>query len=321
MALVYIGIPTFNRPDWVQEAVASVLAQSVSDVRVVVSDNCSTGDTAERISRYVAGLGDPRVSFHQQSVNGGEYGQGRFFLDHSEGAELFMILHDDDALLPDCLAEGVAALQRHPDAAFFVANAHAMEPDGRRSEAQTVEHARFLGRSGVAEGLFDVLGRHLASGFAPISGTLFRREALLRSGFVDADCGGNYPFECNVFLRLGEMGSKAWFSPKVLMGVRYHPGALRSQRLLEDPALVSTAIRIFSRRRFRGTAERRRRAILARYYRADAAIAARGGRVAEARAALARAIRTWPVSPKTWLLLPVLMLAPRRLLRTGLAGA
>ena len=67
---------------------------------------------------------------------------------------------------------------------------------------------------------------------------------------MDADLRGNYPFEANVFLRLGETGARAWFSPAELMGVRYHSGALRNQGLMKDLPLIETCVRLWSRRRF-----------------------------------------------------------------------
>lgn len=307
---VFIGIPTFNRPEMVRDAIASVLAQGFGSFRLVVSDNRSDGGATDAVRRHVADLGDPRVTFVVQPENRGEYGQGRFFMAQAGQDDLFMILHDDDVLHADYLADGVAALAAYAEADFFVANAYAMTPDGVRSAELTAQHLRDQGRVGAAKGLYDVLEGHLACGFAPISGTLFRRGALERSGFVDADCHGNYPFEANVFLRLGEAGGKAWFSPAERMGVRFHPGALRSQRLLQDPALVATCIRIWGRRRFTGALERRRRVLLACYYRAQALIEARQGRVPAARRALAQALRNNPASPRAWALAPVMALAP-----------
>src|SRR5262245_434781 len=80
---VFVGIPTFNRPDLVRDAIASVRAQSFSDYRVLVSDNCSSAEAAGAVRQYVAGLNDARFAFYQQSVNEGEYGQGRLFFAES----------------------------------------------------------------------------------------------------------------------------------------------------------------------------------------------------------------------------------------------
>ncbi len=313
MAKVFIGVPTFNRPYLVNETIASLQAQSFADFRVIVSDDGSTSEAVETVEHYIAGLGDGRITFHRQPANGGEYQQGRFFFAESAEDDLFMILHDDDTLLPTYLAEGVAAMDERPEAAFFVADAYAMSANGQRNIPQTKQHRRSLGRPGASAGLFDVLARHLATGFAPISGTMFRKRALVQSGFVDADCHGNYPFECNIFVRLGEIGSQAWYSPRELMGVRYHSGALRSRRELEIASMNATCIRLWSRRRFSGRLERRRRVILARYYRAQAMIAARNGAIREARDALTKCLKTFPLSPRALGFASILLLAPGRL--------
>jgi glycosyltransferase involved in cell wall biosynthesis len=310
MTKVFIGIPTYKRPVIVRDTILSVRAQTFGDYRAVVSDNLSGGDAADQVERFVAELGDSRFVFHRQAENGGEYGQGRFFFQASAECELFMILHDDDVLLPEYLAEGVRRLETRPDAAFFVANAYGMEQNGQRNDAMTGQHLRDQGRIGAREGLYDVLTGHLESGFAPISGTLFRREALQRSGFVDADLRGNYPFEANVFLRLGEMGARAWFSPAELMGVRFHHGALRTLGLMKDPALIETCVRLWSRRRFSGPLEQRRRVLLSRYRRADAMAKLKAGDYKAARRALAGALRDNPASIKAWALAPAVMAVP-----------
>jgi glycosyltransferase involved in cell wall biosynthesis len=310
---VFVGLPTFNRPDMLQGAMRSVAAQSFGDFRAIVSDNCSDGDIPERIERCVAELGDPRFSFYRQPENGGEYGQGRFFLREAQDCEFFVILHDDDVLLPDFLAEAVAALEAAPTAACFVANGYGMTPDGRRDAAVTREHLQVHGRIGAQAGSFDVLTRHMECGFAPISGTLFRREALQRSGFVDADLTGNYPFESNIFLRLGEIGAQGWFSPRELLGVRYHPGSLRNQRLLQDAALIGRCIRLFEKRRFSGKLERRRRVLLSRYRRAQALIRLEEGEFGAARQTLAAALRDNRISMRAWALAPFMMAAPSAL--------
>lgn len=310
MSKVFIGIPTFNRPVIVRDTIMSVRAQTFGDYRVVVSDNVSGGDAADQVEAFVAALGDPRFVFHRQAENGGEYGQGRFFFQASADCELFMILHDDDVLLPEYLAEGAGRLDTTPEADFFVANAYGMEQNGQRNAAMTRQHLHDQGRIGANEGLYDVLTGHLECGFAPISGTLFRRSALEKSGFVDADLRGNYPFEANIFLRLGETGARAWFSPAELMGVRFHSGALRTLGLMKDAALIETCVRLWSRRQFSGPLEQRRRVLLSRYRRADAMAKLKAGDYKAARRALAGALRDNPSSMKAWALAPALMVVP-----------
>lgn len=319
-ARVFVGIPTFNRPELVRDAVRSVLAQTFASVRIVVSDNCSPGEVGDRVEAFVRAQNDPRLEFVRQPVNGGEFGQGRALLRLAEGHEYFMILHDDDVLLPEYLAAGVKSLDAQAAADLFVANAYGMTVDGVRDDALTRQHLKDQGRIGAREGVFDVLEGHLRCGFAPISGTLFRRAALLKSGFVDEDLRGNYPFEANVFLRLGETGARGWFSARELMGVRFHPAALRRQHILRDPALVSTCIQLWSRRRFTGALERRRRVLLSRYRRAFAIIKLEAGDFAHARRELTAALRDNPTSLKAWALAPALLAAPAALRRLRQLG-
>ena len=310
MTRVFIGIPTLNRPRLVRDTIESVRCQSFKYFRVVVSDDVSSGPAAADVAGFIAALNDPRFSFHRQSRRDGEYGQGRYLLGAAEDYEFFMILHDDDLLHRTYLEEAVQTLDRQTSAQFFVADAAVIDAEGVRSASRTAAYRRLLGHAGAEEGLFDVLSRHVTHGFAAISGTLFRRAALARSGFVDPDCFGNYPFESNVFLRLGEAGAKAWFRPRELMSVRFHPGALRNQHELHNPPLVRTVIRMWDRRRFVGAIERSRRAHIARYLRADALIRLREGDLSGARATLRRALRENPRSARAWALAPLFWAAP-----------
>src|SRR5262249_26311264 len=161
------------------------------------SDNNSDGNAAEIVRNYVETLDDPRFAFRQQPENVGEYGQGRFFLQEAKDHEFFMILHDDDVLDPGYIEAAISTLERHRSAAFFVANYNGVDETGNRWPEQTKRYLRYLGRTGASEGLIDVLSSHMLHGFTPITGTLFRKRLLDESGYVDADCYGNYPFEAN----------------------------------------------------------------------------------------------------------------------------
>jgi glycosyltransferase involved in cell wall biosynthesis len=296
-----VGIPTYDRPHLVREAVESLRAQSLRDFRAVVSDNASPDGAGDAVRAYVEELGDPRIRFVQQTVNGGEYGQGRYLFAAAQDAEYFCILHDDDLLSPHYLVRAVAALDAAPDAALFVANPWLMAADGRPSSEMTASYHRDHGRARRRRGPFPILDTHMRSGFTPISGTVFRTDALRRSGFVDADCHGNFPFELNIFTRLGDIGATGWFDPAMLIGFRYHAGQLRNTLgLMGNPQVVGTMLRILERRHYVGTPERRRRAIVARLHRAQAQMRLDEGDAAAARIALAQACAANPLSPRTW---------------------
>jgi glycosyltransferase involved in cell wall biosynthesis len=293
-----------------------VQAQDFTDFRVVISDNASPPAIAADIAAYVASLDDPRIRFVAQAVNGGEYGQGRYLFAEAErdGAEFFMILHDDDTIVQGYLARAVAALDAAAAADLFIANPRLVDRAGQDSPAKTRAYLAEHGRNRHPGGLFDVLDQHMASGFTPISATVFRTAAIAAAGLTDADCFGNYPFECNVMLRLGDAGAKGWFCPDQLLSLRYHEESLRVySRMMDNQALVSTMLRLFERRRYSGANERRRRVLVSRLRRADALLRLRQGDLAECRRALAAACAANPLSPKAWGCRLAAWLTPERL--------
>ena len=95
MAKVCVCIPTRNRPNFVQQALASVLVQTADDLRVLVSDDASTPEAAAAVRTHVEGLADPRVGYHYHADNLREFDHGRFLFRQCR-EEFFAILHDDD---------------------------------------------------------------------------------------------------------------------------------------------------------------------------------------------------------------------------------
>jgi glycosyltransferase involved in cell wall biosynthesis len=61
--MVTIGIPTYNRArGYLREALESALAQSYSNLEIVVSDNGSTDNTQSVVRSYA----NPRIRFFRQ---------------------------------------------------------------------------------------------------------------------------------------------------------------------------------------------------------------------------------------------------------------
>jgi glycosyltransferase involved in cell wall biosynthesis len=100
---VTIGIPTINRSRLALRAIGSALAQSYADIEVIVSDDGSTDDTVQRVRE----LQDRRVVLFEQPTRLGLVGNFNFCLHHASG-EFFLLLGDDDVLMPDAIARLVA---------------------------------------------------------------------------------------------------------------------------------------------------------------------------------------------------------------------
>lgn len=92
---VTLGLPTWNRRDYLTAALGSALAQSYSNLEVVVSNNASTDSTAS----YLDALTDPRIVVLHQLENIGGIPNLNACLARATG-ELFLLLSDDDLLEP-----------------------------------------------------------------------------------------------------------------------------------------------------------------------------------------------------------------------------
>lgn len=115
--LFSIVIPTYNRCELLQGALRSVLAQSIADFEVVVSDNCSDDDTRQVTEGFV----DSRVRYIRTPRHTSISDSWEFARSHARGA-LVMMLSDDDALVRDALAR-FAEEHRERGADFLFCNA------------------------------------------------------------------------------------------------------------------------------------------------------------------------------------------------------
>ncbi len=111
-ARVTVGIPTHNRAGSLERAVRSALAQDVSGLEIIISDNASTDGTAALCDELAAA--DPRVRVVRHATDIGAEANFRSVLEAARGP-LFMWLADDDWIDAGYVAACVAQLDEHPD--------------------------------------------------------------------------------------------------------------------------------------------------------------------------------------------------------------
>lgn len=110
---VSIGLPVYNGENYLAQALDSLLAQTLEDFELIISDNAST-DATERICREYAAR-DPRIRYVRQPRNRGGSPNQNVVLDLAR-APLFKWAAHDDLYGPELLERCVAALDERPDA-------------------------------------------------------------------------------------------------------------------------------------------------------------------------------------------------------------
>ncbi len=88
-----IAIPTYNRGSDLLLAVYCILDQSFFDLEIIISDNCSTDNTREIISK----LRDKRIHYYRNEKNISFARNVKEVISHAKGEYVF--LHGDDDLL------------------------------------------------------------------------------------------------------------------------------------------------------------------------------------------------------------------------------
>lgn len=112
---VSIGMPVYNGARYLERAIDSLLAQTFSDVEIVVSDNASTDGTRDIIRR--AAERDPRVRYSFNEANRGLVWNHRRVIALARG-EYFMFAPHDDWFAEDYVERCVELLDARPDVTY-----------------------------------------------------------------------------------------------------------------------------------------------------------------------------------------------------------
>lgn len=179
--LVSVVVPTFDRTEFLAQALRSVAAQTYNEWEVVVVDDGSPDPDA--VDAVVASAVNARV-IHQS--NGGLPVARNAGLAASRG-EFIAFLDDDDVWAPDKLHKQLAALQKSPDAlGCYCSGWYLAEDSSRLGQWETPLSGREQQLSGrsplfrVVPALVRRTALELYGGFDPLLPTAEDNELALR---------------------------------------------------------------------------------------------------------------------------------------------
>ncbi len=116
MATVTIGIPSYQRPDGLSRCLSSLTAQTYKDIRILVSDDCSSDPNVRTIMETSART-DHRIKCHYHGANIGMFANFWFLL-RSATTPYFMWSSNDDYWDTDFVATMVELLEANPHVAL-----------------------------------------------------------------------------------------------------------------------------------------------------------------------------------------------------------
>jgi glycosyltransferase involved in cell wall biosynthesis len=215
--LVTVTIPTYNRAGLLHRALSSVLAQSLTDIEVFVSDNASTDDTASVVDAF----GDGRVQYIRNDRNLGHFGNLSAGL-HLGSAPYLAILPDDDFMLPRHLEEHARFLDAHGEVGFVHSAFRrvTVAPNGA-----VTEHDEFPGgpETWISDG--DSVIRRLLSEpyYISYATALIRRPIVADTErFADEDGSAD---DVGLSLRLTQRAGAVGYRAEPSVGITFHDEA------------------------------------------------------------------------------------------------
>jgi len=163
--LISVLIDTYNYGRYAEEAIESVLAQDfpVHEREILVVDDGSTDDTAERVRRF-----GPAIQYFRKP-NGGQASAFNFGLRRARG-KYVAFLDADDYWLPGKLSRVAEEFEKHPDAGMLYHGLRQLDSnEGKIWDARAAQISGFLPAK---------TGDLLRYTWFPTSFLAFRRSAL-----------------------------------------------------------------------------------------------------------------------------------------------
>jgi glycosyltransferase involved in cell wall biosynthesis len=124
-----IAVPFHRRPDYLEVAIESVLAQEERGWRLLVVDD---GGSDQGVEELLRARGDERIRYHRNPGNLGMVPTWNHCLDLAE-TELVTLLHADDRLGPGYVGLMLDLAARFPTAAAFCCEAEIIDEGGART--------------------------------------------------------------------------------------------------------------------------------------------------------------------------------------------
>ena len=138
---VDIGIPTYQRPHYIVEAIESVLQQSYEGWTLTISEDGPRNPAVADVVRPY--LHDPRIRYRSLGQRVGAAANWNSIVGLGS-APYIALLHDDDRWHPDFLSRRIAFLEQHHECGLVFGRTREIDADGR-----TIGNYRYTFEEGV----------------------------------------------------------------------------------------------------------------------------------------------------------------------------
>ncbi|WP_378950651.1 glycosyltransferase [Pelosinus sp. sgz500959] len=226
MPKVSIIIPTYNRREYLEESLESVLAQDYKNLEIIVSDNASTDGTNELLEDFSL---DKRIKYHRNEENKGFYYNHYNSLYNLATGDYALIMGDDDYFIDSSyISKAVQLLLENPSVVLVHANCKLLDMSTNKIENTNLNTPK------VTKGM-DYFIYYEQPGYGHICGfvtSLFDRKVAMKLGCL---LERSLAFDLLLYLKLMLAGDVGVIDDHVAV-YRYHSASTSNNLIPEDDA-------------------------------------------------------------------------------------
>ena len=113
--LLSVLMTSYNRENFIAEAIESVLSSTFANFELIIVDDCSKDKTVSIANSYA--VNDGRIKVYENETNLGDYTNRNKAASYASG-EYIMYVDSDDKILADGFERCLDVMQQYPDAVF-----------------------------------------------------------------------------------------------------------------------------------------------------------------------------------------------------------
>lgn len=171
-SLVSIVIPTYDRPEYLKQAIESAIRQTYQNTEIIISDNCSPKSPQYIVDSFQ----DPRIRFHQNEKNLGASANIRNSMMLAKG-KYVASLHDDNLWRPNFLERLVFHLETNSDLVLAFSDEYVIDSAGfvNHTKTKKASQSREKLEEGIYRPFYDLVINQSMPAF---SGTVIKRDVV-----------------------------------------------------------------------------------------------------------------------------------------------
>ncbi|MBD2448996.1 glycosyltransferase family 2 protein [Nostoc sp. FACHB-152] len=214
--LVSVVIPTYNRPEYLKQAIASAVNQTYQNIEIIVSDNCSP----ENPQAIIESFNDSRIRLWRHPKNIGMLPNQMHAFKMARGKYLAS-LHDDDMWNEDFVAKLVSTLEADPNLILAFCDQYIIDSDSKINHVETEKNTRGYKRDILTAGThqsFTKIG--LVDKSIPTAASCLIRNGLIDWDSIPQEVGGMWDLYLTYLCCIS--GHSVYYHPERLTRYRNH---------------------------------------------------------------------------------------------------